>query len=296
MKMKKQFSGLFFISLLVFAGWSCTKDQDGNISQTDIALAKDEAYVDAVYDELDNLAMTEVKTLDENGYSESALKSTFSDVCYTVTVDHPDSTTFPKVITIDFGDGCSTVFNGDTITRSGQIILTITNRWFVPQAQHVMTFNNFYYNGAKVEGTRTITNEGLNNKLRLLISIELENGKITFSNDTFITRNASHMWEWALHMNPFNDTIFVTGTASGKNVLGENYVRTITNPLVMVPCSQTPYRYGIVDGSIDVQNSVRGNFTIDYSGDGCSHEVIIKKGGNQYNYHFQFRQRKHRWN
>lgn len=69
MKMRKHFSGLFFISLLVFAGWSCTKDQDGNISQTDITLAQDEAYVDAMFDELDNLAITQVKTMDDNGYN-----------------------------------------------------------------------------------------------------------------------------------------------------------------------------------------------------------------------------------
>jgi hypothetical protein len=289
MEFKKVLSGLTLTAVL-FLYTACSKDNDkGNISDTDIGLARDEAYVDAIFDELDNLAVTEVKSLDDNDYSASGLKSTDASVCYTVTVDHPDTTTFPKVITIDFGDGCSAVFNGDTITRSGQVSVTITNRWFVPGAQHILTFNNFYFNGAKVEGTRTITNEGWNNKLHLLISVDLENGKVTFNDTAFVTRNASHDWEWALHMNPVYDTIWVNGNASGTNILGESYTRTITSPLVLVRCSNMQYRWGFTAGTMEVENSERGNMTITYTGDGCSNDVIITKDGNEYQYRFRYR-------
>lgn len=63
---------------------------------------------------------------------------------------------------MDFGTGCSIVFNGDTIVRSGQIIITVTDRKYVVGSEHIVTFNNFYMNGVKIEGTKTRTNLGMN--------------------------------------------------------------------------------------------------------------------------------------
>ena len=274
-----------FIIVAVLSFHSCTKD-DGIISETDISLAKDEAYSDALFQEVDNMVTSEMSALDRNGYS--SLKAA---VCYTVTVDHPDSTTFPKVITIDFGDGCSTVFNGDTITRSGKMIITNTNRWFVPGAQHIVTFSNFYFNGVKVEGTRTMVNEGLNENNRIQTSITLEDGKLTFEDDTWISRNSSHLREWARHQDPLKDTVWITGSADGVNKRGEEYLREIIEPLVNVRCSEFNYRWMVSDGKIQVTNSVRGSFIIDHSGSGCSGNVTIIKDGNEYNYQFRFRNR-----
>lgn len=288
MKSKNVFIGLILVAAIGFFAQSCSKDEEGTIPETDIVLAQDEAYVEAIFDEVDNLALAETKTLDDNDYVNPGLKSTFTDICYTVTVDHPDSTTFPKVVTIDFGDGCSIVFNGDTITRSGQIIITLTNRWFIPGAQHIMTFNNFYFNGAKVEGTRTVTYTGLNQRNRFEVDVELEYGKVSFG-DAFVTRTASHVREWAWHLNPLIDTVYVTGNASGVNTLGENYSRDIVEPLVYVRCSNLNYHWGLAGGKVEITNSTRGNMTIEHSGNGCSGEVIVEKDGNQYNYQFRYR-------
>ncbi len=291
MKMKNRLLGvMLFTTAAVFITQSCSKDEDGSVSGADIALAQDEAYVEALYDEVDNMVFNEVKTLDDDDYVVAGLKSTFEDVCYTVTVNHPDTTTFPKEVIIDFGEGCTVVFNGDTITRSGQIVVTVTNRWFMPDAQHIMTFNNFYFNGARVEGTRTMTNNGLNERNRLEIGIELENGKVTFG-DAYMTRTASHVREWARHINPLNDTIFVTGSANGINVLGETYSRVITEPLVLVRCAEFQYRWAVSAGKVDITNSARGNMTIEHSGNGCSGDVIVEIDGNQYEYQFRYKYR-----
>ena len=58
-----------------------------------------------------------------------------------------------------------------------------------------MTFHNFYFNGAKVEGTRTMTNNGLNEKNCLEVANYLENGKVTFGDNVFMTLTASHVRE-----------------------------------------------------------------------------------------------------
>jgi hypothetical protein len=295
MKTKKVILGLMCITAgAFFLTQACTKDNEGTISSTDLSLAQDEAYVDALYEEVDNMVISEISALDENNYVNSGLKSTTDDICYTVTVDHPDTTTFPKVITIDFGDGCSLIFNDDTITRKGQIIVTITDRWFVPGASHSITFNNFSINDVKIEGTRTITNLGLNDQNHLEMSIVLENGKVTFNDTAWVTRNANHLREWIRHMDPMNDTILITGWASGINILGEEYTREITEPLVLVHCLNYRWRWVIVDGLITITNSVRGITTLDYGDGSCDSALMINKNGRHHRYEFRYHHRFHR--
>ena len=271
---------------------SCSREDDGNISETDLVLAQDEAYADALYTEVDNMVISEIAALDGNGYISLGLKSTENgDPCFTVNVDHPDSTHFPKVITIDYGEGCTVVFHDDTITRKGQIIITITDRWFMPGAQHIVTFNNFYLNDAKIEGTRTITNLGLNDEYHLEMSIVLEDGKITFNDNTWMTRDANQLREWIRHMNPQNDTVLITGSANGINILGQEYSRVITEPLVLVHCQEYKWRWVIVEGTVEVTNSVTGVTTIDFSAEDCDGTVIVNKNGYRHNYEFRYHRR-----
>ncbi len=291
MKTKNIVLGLMIISGSIFYTQSCTKDDEGTISATDLSLAQDEIYADAMFEEVDNLVTSEIITLDGNGYTASTLKSFTEDVCFTVTVDHPDSTHFPKVVKMDFDDGCSVVFNGDTITRKGQIIVTITDRWFKPGSKHIVTFKNFSMNGVKIEGTRTTTNLGLNEQNHLELGIELQNGKIVFNDTAFITREASHVREIIRKFNPRNDTILVTGTANGINVLGEVYTREITDALVLVHCEGYNWRWIISGGQIEISNSVRGNTTIDFNGSGCDGEVIVNKNGYRHTYNFKYNHR-----
>ena len=61
---------------------------------------------------------------------------------------------FPKTITIDFGDACTV----GAITRKGKINITISDSLRKSGSVAVMTFNNYYVNGFKVEGTITWTN------------------------------------------------------------------------------------------------------------------------------------------
>lgn len=286
MKSKYGISVLLLVAVALIFASSCSKNNSGDIPKEDLALAKDEAYVDAVFDEVDNMALDEVVALDNDDYGFTTFQANIN-FCYTVSVNSHDTTSFPKTVTIDFGDGCTTIFNGDTITRSGQIVITVTNRWFVLGAQHIITFNNFYFNGAKVEGTRTVTNDGISSN-RFVSSVVLEEGKITFDEDTYITRSSNHVREWARHLNPMNDTIYVTGSANGINILGESYERNILEPLEYIICPNT-YWWGLAGGKVEITNNVRGSFTIEHTGESCSGDVIIEKDGSRYTYNFLYR-------
>jgi hypothetical protein len=274
---------------------SCSKDDSGSISSNDIAMAQDEAYADALYEEVDNMVVSNITSLDANHFSAMGLKSASDDGedCVSITVDHPDSTSFPKVITMDYGAGCTKIFKDDTITWKGQIIITLTDRWFVQGAEHIVTFNNFYINDVKIEGTRTITNMGLNAKNHLELKIVLENGKITFNDTASMTRNATHVREWIRSFNPLNDTILITGTANGTNIKGEDYERLITEPLVLVHCQDYHWRLVIVAGKVQITNSASGVTTVDYTSTGCDATITIGRNGHHHNYNFKYKHHNH---
>ena len=295
MKTKKSILGIMMAAAVtIFLIPSCSKDETGSLSKNDIIQSQDVAYADALDEEVDNLVVSNVTSLNANNYSAVGLKSTNDNGdCVTITVDHPDSTSFPKVITLDYGTGCTRVFKNDTITWQGKIIITLTDRWFVKGAQHSVTFDNFYINGVKIEGTRTITNEGLNEKNHLMMKIVLENGKIIFNDTASMTRNASHEREWIRSFDPVNDTVLITGSANGVNVKGETYERLITSPLVMVHCMDFHWRWVIVKGTIQITNSVTGVSTIDYSSNGCDGTIVIGKNGNHNMFQFWYKHHNH---
>jgi len=277
---------------------SCSKDNAGNISSKDVVAAQDEVYADALYQEVDNTVVSSITTLDLSGFSNMNMKSTAhdSDDCMMVTVDHPDSVSFPKVATLDFGEGCTRIFKNDTITLKGQIIVTITDHWFVTGSQHVITFNNFYINGVKLEGTRTITSKGLNDKNHFELGIVLTGGKVIFNDTAFLTRESNHVREWIRGYNPLNDTMLVTGSASGINIQGEQYERVITTPLVLIRCKDVKWRWVIIKGTIQITNSVTGVTTIDYTSTGCEGSVVLNKDGLHLNMPFAYKHHNHHHN
>jgi hypothetical protein len=271
---------------------SCAKDNSSSgISNEDLALAQDEVYANNLYEEVDNLVLSNVAGLEAVGYSPMSVKSTENDGndCMIVIVDHPDSIGFPKVVTLDFGAGCTRIYKQDTLNMAGKIHITITEHWFVPGSQHIVTFDNFFINGIQLEGTRTIVNKGLNEKNHPVIEVILKDGKMIFNDTTFLTRESDHMREWIIGNTPLTDTILVTGSASGINVKGEQYERLITSPLVMVRCHEAQWKWVIVSGTMQITNSTSGVSTIDYSGKGCDGSVVIRKNGNEYHMPFQYK-------
>jgi hypothetical protein len=293
MNTKKELIGMMIASAAVlFFVQSCSKEEAGSISQADVALAQDDTYAEALYEEVDNMVIDEVVSLDANAYDVSGLKSTGDeDPCFTVNIDFPDSTRFPKVITLDYGEGCTVVLRDDTITRKGQIIITLTDRWFVPGARHIVTFNNFSINDVAIQGTRTMTNEGLNDEGHLLISIKLEGGLIAFSSTEILTLEAEYQREWIRNRTPQLDTLIITGSANGVNVQGENFSRVITDPLVLVHCSEYRWRWVIVDGTVELTNSTTGVTIVEYSAEGCDGTVMINRNGYRHNYAFKYNNR-----
>jgi len=252
---------------------SCQKENENpnQLTDAEIAIAENETAVESAFEDLDDIAYESLFYADAGG--RIAINEDSPLACAERTHDIEN-----KTITIDFGDGCEGPHGR---VRSGKIIITYTDRMFVPGAVISMTFEDYYSDDRKIEGTRTRTNisESENDFLRFRIA--LENGKITWEDGTFATRDA--LWEVSRIRtpNPINDERIRTGSANGLNREGLTYMVTITNPIVWKRGCLPRKRVMIpVEGTKVREVEGRGSCTIDYGDGTCDNLVTITKDGN----------------
>ena len=96
--------------------------------------------------------------------------------CATITVT-PNDSTYPKTITIDFGDGC---ICADGKFRKGAIILHLTGPIRRRGSVLTITFRDFYLNRAHIEGTKIVSNLSENGNIKF--TVQVVGGKVTFPN------------------------------------------------------------------------------------------------------------------
>ncbi|MCU0460920.1 MAG: hypothetical protein MUF36_02720 [Bacteroidales bacterium] len=219
---------LMIAALAIFSFTSCDKQSD--IDQTSIDLANDDAVSDAIYEDVFSSVDNADIILDnymKSGYAKSAV----ADSCPLVTIDHPDDAKWPKTITIDFGTLCTGLYDN---TRSGKIITVVTGPRLQQGSKKTVTFDNYYVNGIKVEGTKVIENMGYNNNQNMVFTATLTGGKLTLVNGRTIERSFTHEREWIaglLTKYIWDDECFITGTANGITLKGVSFTNTITSAL-----------------------------------------------------------------
>ena len=96
--------------------------------------------------------------------------------CATITVT-PNDSTYPKTVTIDFGDSCR---GRDGKVRSGKLVLHFTGPVRRPGSVVTLTFVRFYVNRVHIEGTKIFKN--LSEPPVSKWSIEVVDGRVTLPN------------------------------------------------------------------------------------------------------------------
>jgi hypothetical protein len=276
---------LFIASIFVLTSCDNLKENELSLSNLDVELAEDAAVAEDVFSTLDAMVSDEVITLDENNYSSSVeLKSAGSDSifpCKVVTVDYPNDTTrFPKVITIDYGEGCTTVINDAAYTRKGIIQITISGRCHTVGSTRVTTFIDFSINDIGIEGTRTVTNLGENADGNFEQRHELVDGKLNFGDTMQYTRNSLCVRERVRGETRMDDTLYINGQGDGTNIEGNEYQFQITERLMLIRCEAFRHQWAIVGGVIET--TTNGETTIvDYGDGNCDDTAIIWIDGNR---------------
>lgn len=249
----------------VFVIISCNKisTQNDNID-TQVTLAQNDAVSDAIMENLDQTIDDQLQQIEKNGYTVINTKSVSDEITICtpeITIEQPDTSKFPKTITIDYGDSCSIIDNSDTIVRKGKIIVVVTGRYWKTGSTRTMTFNDFYINNIKIEGTRTVNTNGKNNKGNYTWLIQVQGGKIIFNDTAFVTFETSRLREWINNgtLPRMDDTISITGSESGTNINGKSYQKSIIEPLLK-PFGCPVFVSGVVETKIDNQISYSVNF------------------------------------
>lgn len=255
---------LITFSLILFTASfiSCKKDNNNNGSASDelettFELSGDQAIADNLTEDANDILME--AAVDNNfagGKESSSATATRTmnilSICATVTVTDG----FPKNITIDFGNGCT---SANLITRKGKINIVLSDSLRKTGSVAVMTFDNYYVNGYKKEGKITWTNTSSADTKSW--NRTCEDGKITAPNgnnwthsgtrDIVQTEGVNTPWDLT------DDVYSVTGNHTVTNSAGKTRNSTITNSLIKATsCEnigkgtikiQGPNHYAIID-------------------------------------------------
>ena len=228
--MKNASKLLATLLLFSFLFTACEKDKtqltDEETTQQMIVANEDNSTADALFQSVEDQT---------DGIIES--RGGGGD-CPAVTVD-PSWDEFPHTITIDFGtEGCE---GPDGRIRKGIITVVQSAVWWVDGATRTTTFTGFFVDGAQLEGTDILVNEGFDPVGNIKFSRKVEGAKITFPNGDVTTWESVQMLTQLEGGNTpliLLDNVFeFTADGSGVNRNGTAYsVKTITPLLKKKTC------------------------------------------------------------
>ena len=176
---------------LVLLNFSCKKeDTQANTSMTEAEATEyttESMEAEASYDDLQDVS---IMAADEEGLISAGkpagntagrpfpfLRLRLRIGANAVITVTPDDNTYPKTVTIDFGNGENCP---DGKFRKGKIVLHFTGPIRRPGSVLTITLVDFQVGRAKIEGTKVITNLSENGAIKF--SVLVTNGKVTFPN------------------------------------------------------------------------------------------------------------------
>jgi hypothetical protein len=265
---------LIITALALFTVLSCNKLKD-LIDSASTDLADDEAVTNLAFDDVFNTVDIATSNLENIiGLKETFVSEVvFADSCPTITISSTSPTVWPKTITINYGAGC-TGFYGST--RSGKIITVLTNRRNVVGSTRTVTFDNYFFNGNKIVGTKVLKTLPLNGQ-NPADSITLTGGKMTLPNGKTIEHAFKRQRELIAGFNTpkyvWDDEYLITGTATGKGIKGNAYTSTILTALHWTRACEF-----ILSGSIKFERSGVEPVILDYGTGACDSKATLTKG------------------
>ena len=269
---------------VVLAMWSCKEDEPERITVQDTADLTEEAVTDAYFQDVDDLAGIAVEAPTDMEYSGGRTSGTITiadhrfqcdGVVVTVT---PDASSTPEtptgVLTIDFGTAGCEDLKGNV--RKGKLIFTYHGKRFMPGSTVVTTTQDYFMNGVRLEGTRTLTNLQNSTSDAPRFNVVLASGKATFADGLFATRESDITWQWNRAANPVDDNLQIehTSTASGTTRGGRHYEVSLLEDLIYKRHCGIAVS-GIKHYTIDAEKEI----TINYGDGTCDQSFSVTANG-----------------
>ncbi|MBX2916425.1 MAG: hypothetical protein KF856_14240 [Cyclobacteriaceae bacterium] len=283
-------NGLLAFALISLVFLSSCLDDKFELSDRDSQNIENEAVTDSYFEDAEDMSAlvvavepaTEGGRLAFNGKVEGTKPTDFrfEGNCVTVTLEMAADTQPGNphgYITINFGEGCTDARGN---VRKGIIRVEFKGKRFLSGSKIITTFSDYYINNIKIEGTRTVTNITGSTTAAPKFQIELEDGRATWPDETFATREGSHTREWIRATNPINDQWQVTGSATGSNRNGTLYQVEISKTLVYKrSCAASNRVFMAVEGTKVLTVDGGQVITLDYGTGECDRLVTITING-----------------
>mgnify|MGYP001825122914 CR=1 FL=1 len=267
---------LFAVLFVVATACEDQEEQafQSSIGEEDIESMSSEEDLQTAYDEIDLISVEANESLDDDGTLGGREQMDQTDRltrCATVTHDKEAMT-----ITIDFGDGCE---GPDGKLRSGIIFITYTGRLFIPGSVWTYELRNYTVNGKHIEGKKTITNVSGSISDHVSFHKLIEDGKVTWPDGSFATREVDKTFTWIRANNPLMDEVHVEGEASGVNRRGVAYNVTIISKIIWKRSCRIRGVCVPVQGLKLVERRDQADVLLDFGDGACDNLVTITKNG-----------------
>lgn len=283
----KSLSVAVIVSMALLA--SCSKSDDAALSSSDSQTSNSESVSASTSSEASDLGNSVISNVSNTklstgrvagpitGLGDKDPRLTGATITITGTGGTKDNPS--GIITIDYGtDGITT--NG--VTRKGQIIIVYSGQKLQKNSTRIITFNNYYRNSVKVEGTYDVTvSDSTKTDTGFEITFDHVTAlTLTFPDNTTIVRNATFTSVW--DNTPLQSTVThkLGGAAEGTNRAGKSYVMAITKDIVYrADCFAAGFSLPISGTKTITIPSTQRVFTIDYGTTTCDNTVTITVNG-----------------
>lgn len=269
--MKNKVLTIIFTGLLSISLFSCKEEKTEDFGSLEQATVLDNQLAENTSSEILNIVEQAGK------YGNTYYKSGQGILSNCAVITH-DQSSFPKVLTIDFGT--TNCLCNDGKNRRGKIIATHTGEYNETGTVISVSFNQYFVNDYQVTGNKTITNMGENSGLDPWFSVM---ANITITNPgggeaLEYSVNRSRTWiEGDNTPNLLDDVYLIEGTSTGSRPSGGQFVVSILQALRKeVGCPQ------FVSGQLRIDRTNKPSIDVDYGTGDCDGQVNITINGNTF--------------
>jgi len=192
--------------------------------------------------------------------------------CPDVTIDVEGEDTYPKIITLDYGD--STVLRNGKVL-SGQIVIEISAPRNSQNYMRTVTYNDFGIDSILINGMSMVTVDKLDEMLRQFKS----DFTIILADGSVVTRSSERTWQWTegfdTEDDPSDDVILINGFVNAE-FNGDSYSKQITDLKRIGDC-----RF-IVAGVVTITLNDETVWSIDHGDGTCDNIATVTKDGETY--------------
>lgn len=271
--MKQQFKFVLLLSCLFFSIlYSCTKNNNSS-GDNETQTAVDNSFAETTNDDVTTISTQSEDNGTAGTFGDSSYGYLLSP-CATVTINTISS---PHQLVVDFGADNCLCYDGKY--RRGKILVSFNGLYRDSGSTHTITFDNYYVNNYKVEGSQTVVNNGLNTKGNITFAVQV-NSTITDTAGNKLAYTSTRTREWVAGESTqgllgWQDDVYsITGTASGTSFNGTAFTSDITSALIVALNCRW-----VEKGTIEFTPSGKLKRTIDFGNGNCDNKATVTIAG-----------------